>query len=199
MNVNEIWKPVKDYEGLYEVSNYGNIRRIYRNGKIRILKTNNYPNGYLNICLCKSNIKKSMLVHRLVAIAFIPNPNNKKQVNHINGIKDDNVVYNLEWVTDSENLLHAFRVLKRKGPQSCLGKFGKDHHSSKPVLKYDLNNILITRYDGVEDASRITGIKSRGIAKCCRGQCKTYGGFVWKYESEKNAMREETFLPIGAN
>ena len=61
MNVNEIWKPVKDYEGLYEVSNYGNIRRIYRNGKIRILKTNNYPNGYLNICLCKSIPKLSTL------------------------------------------------------------------------------------------------------------------------------------------
>lgn len=199
MNTKEMWKPIKDYEGLYEVSDYGNVRRIdYDSKRINIhLKLSRESNGYLRVCLSKNNRKKSISVHRLVAISFIPNPKFKAQVNHINGIKDDNRVVNLEWVTDSENLLHAFRILKRKGPQSWLGKLGKDHHSSKAVEKYGLDNILMSEYGSINEASRMTGIKSSHISRCCRHERKTSGGFIWKYKAEKQSALEEYVYPIG--
>lgn len=117
----EIWKDIKGYEGYYQVSNLGNVRRLptiikYKNEGFR-----NYPpkdlipektyDGYLRIVLMKEHKKQRFQIHRLVADAFIPNPENKEQVNHINGNKADNRVENLEWCTSSENARHAFDVL----------------------------------------------------------------------------------------
>ena len=101
----EIWKPIKDYEGLYEVSNLGRVKSLnYRGtGKERILKNTERSNGYLAIGLIKNGKTKMFRVHRLVAEAFIPNPENKPCVDHINTIKNDNRVENLRWVTCEEN------------------------------------------------------------------------------------------------
>lgn len=102
--------------GLYEISNYGNVRKInkdYRSPKYRYLKQAKQYNGYCRVILTKNKIKFTALIHRLVAKAFIPNPDNKPTVNHINGIKSDNCVKNLEWATFSENLQHSILVLAR--------------------------------------------------------------------------------------
>lgn len=106
----EIYKDIVGYEGLYQVSNLGNVKSFHRNkdGTIIKLKTNKY--GYNNINLCKKGNKKFILVHRLVATLFIQNKLNKPCVNHINGIKNDNRVQNLEWCTYSENSIHANRL-----------------------------------------------------------------------------------------
>ena len=116
MNQNEIWKAVVGYEGIYEVSSLGRVRsldkikigsRFNSNIKGKILSLRVVNHGYRALILQNNNIKKNVPVHRIVAKAFIPNPEGKKEVNHINLIKDDNRVENLEWCTRSENMIHA--------------------------------------------------------------------------------------------
>lgn len=100
----ENWKDIKDYEGYYQVSNFGNIKSLRNN---KILKKSLDSRGYNHFITSLNNKSKLFKIHRLVALHFIPNPENKNQVNHINGIKTDNTVENLEWVTAKENIQHA--------------------------------------------------------------------------------------------
>lgn len=109
----EIWKEVAGSDGKYKVSNLGNMM-TYRGRTPRLLKQHANPKGYMITCLCVNRKSKTVVVHRLVAQAFIPNPENKPQVNHIDGKKANNVVSNLEWNTASENGLHSFKYLGRK-------------------------------------------------------------------------------------
>ena len=115
----EVWKDVEGYEGLYQVSTCGNVKslpKVRRNGtgtyiqKERLLKPSNTSTGYKKVELCKDGKRKGFKVHRLVAIAFIPNPDNKPEVNHIDGNKINNNIDNLEWVTSSENSIHAYET-----------------------------------------------------------------------------------------
>ena len=101
----EIWKEIKSYEGIYQISNFGKVKRLYKNGKIHILKPRINHKGYARVALC-SRSRKEYCVHRLVGEAFIINPYNKPQINHIDGNKLNNNVNNLEWVTPRENCLH---------------------------------------------------------------------------------------------
>lgn len=114
----ENWASIDGYEGLYEVSDTGMVRSLKRtttSGKV--LSQRSGTGGYLSVCLCKDNHKKSFVVHRLVARAFVTNPENKPEVNHKNGVRTDNRAENLEWVTRSENERHAYEVLG-KSPQA---------------------------------------------------------------------------------
>lgn len=153
-------------------------RNYHQTGRIKKLKEK-IEKGYSRVCLCINNIKTYKSIHRLVAEAFIPNPENKPQVNHKNGIKTDNRVENLEWVTASENELHSFRVLKKRPNSYWVGKFGKDNPRSKPVLQF-INNVLVAEFSGVSEAERQTGIKH--ISSVCCGKRKIAGGYQWKYK-----------------
>ncbi len=186
----EIWKDVSEYKGIYQISRLGLVKSLERmrltkgrgicKVKERILKSALDRRGYSYVILCKNGIKKSNLIHRLIGIAFIPNPENKSQINHKNGIKIDCWVGNLEWMTCSENHFHAFRTGLRIS--NLLGKFGKDHHRSKTVLQYDLQDNFITEYGSIREAERKTSIKHSNISSVCLGSQKTAGGYKWVYK-----------------
>ena len=167
------------YEGLYQVSSLGRVKRI---NKDRYRKVNISRYGYVLVNLYKNGISKNISVHRLVAEAFIPNPENKPQVNHKNGVKTDNRIQNLEWCTAKENVTHSYKTLKRQQWTSPnKGRFGKDNSNSKITLQYDMNGNLIRKWNSKIDASKALNIDAGSISKCCTGERKQAGGYKWRY------------------
>ena len=163
---NEIWKDCPDFEGWYLVSNYGRFKRIMPAPKAivgRLINPSVQRQGYLLVDLSIKGISKKFIAHRMVARAFIPNPENKPQVNHKDGIKSNNHVSNLEWVTASENVLHSFRIGLEKPMQ------GESHHQAKltnkdvfmirKLLKNGVRNKDLAKRYSV-DRNSITNIKS---------------------------------------
>lgn len=180
----EIWKDINGYEGFYQVSNLGRVRSVDRwvngnhincdfqfmKGKIRKLRKNKY--GYWTVLLRKNCTPKGFLVHRLVAEAFIPNPNNLPCVNH----KDENpanpVVDNLEWCTNAYNTNYS-----NVGERVAKFKFRK-------VIQFDKNMNEIKRWDSLKEAAKSINRAQQNISRCCRGKSATCGGYKWKYEDE---------------
>lgn len=181
----EIWKPIDGFEGLYEVSNMGNIKRLqktitdkYRNRNVKEkIMTPRKSKDYLTICLHRDDDSKECRIHRLVAQAFIPNPENKPQVNHKDGNKQNNCVDNLEWNTQSENMKHAYKLGLKKS--STKGKFGTLNATSKKVGQYDLNGKFIKEWDCIQEVKRKLGLNSGNISSCCHGKRNHVGGYKW--------------------
>lgn len=187
----EIWKDVKGYEGLYQVSNLGNVKsksRVVNNRKIigKILTPADTSKGYLGVSLYKNGSKKTASIHKLVAIAFIPKVKNKPQINHKDGDKHNNKVDNLEWCNGSENLKHAFELGLKKPSKTSLGKFGENHPNSKKVIQYDLNNKKIREFACLSDIKRELNFNLGNLSECCNGTRKTAYGFIWRYANEQN-------------
>ena len=148
-------------------------------GKEKKLKPFLEVGGYLKVQLYKNGTTKKCKVHRLVAKAFIPNHENKPQVNHINGIKTDNRIENLEWCDNSENQLHAYKNNLHKR------KYGKDHYNSVVVNQYDIQGRFLRKWYCVKDIERQLGFDNRNICACCRHKIPTAYGYKWEYEKEK--------------
>lgn len=163
----EIWKDIKDYEGLYEVSNLGRVRSLNYNktGEIRLLKVQKHSDGYLQVGLRKDGKQKLYTVHRLVCEAFIPNPDGLPCVNHIDEDKTNNHVWNLEWCTVKYNTNYGTGIERR----------------SKRVYQYTLDGSFIRSYYTTREAARQTGIHHTRISAVALGKQNSAGGYIWSF------------------
>lgn len=189
MRTNEVWKPIPKYEGIYQVSNFGRVKSLNRwvtckNGnrqrrKERILKLRKNRGGYLIVGLHQHGEMNTFKVHRLVAQAFVPNPNHYSQVNHKDENKMNNKMENLEWCTVKYNNNYGTRIQRRAVTQT-------NGLQSKPVNQYDLQGKLLRRWPSLRECRR-HGLSNASISKCCHGKQRTAYGCIWKFEKEKSA------------
>ena len=158
----EIWKSIEGFEGLYEISNIGRVKSIgtYNTCKRGIMNPMIDPDGYPHVRLYNNGTSKDIAIHRLVAIAFIPNPNKYRYVNHKDENTQNNKVSNLEWCTNSYNLIYS------KG---------------KKVAQYTREGEFIKEFNCIADASRECNVPTTNISKCCKGKRYSAGNFIWRY------------------
>lgn len=153
----EEWRDIKGYEGFYQVSSLGKVKTLanncFKSSKPKEMRLVTTPLGYKRVKLCKRGEHKTCSVHRLVAMAFLPNPENKPEVNHIDGNPSNNAVDNLEWVTSRENILHSYAKLGKKAP-NC-----------RRVRCLETGVV----YPSTAEAGRVLGLNCMHIAGCCRG------------------------------
>ena len=163
----EIWKDIKGYEGDYQVSSYGRVKS-YKNGKEKILKPRLTTRKYLQVHFCKNKIVKNFQVHRLVALAFLPNPQNFPHINHKDENKMNNNLENLEWCDAKYN--------------NNYGNHGKRISESlgKKIDQYTLDGKFVKEWESTMECER-NGYDHSNVAACCRGKRKTYKGFIWSY------------------
>ena len=183
MNSKEIFKDVEGFEGLYLVSNYGNIMSLnYGNfGITKLLKPVNHHGGYKVVHLTKNRKVYNRMVHTLVAKAFISNPKNKPLVNHKDGNKHNNRADNLEWVTYKENKAHAIAT-GLVNPHINSNPKGKDNHNSKPIIQYSKSGELIKYWQCISDAARYLKCNPCMLVNNASGRTKSAHGYIWKYQ-----------------
>lgn len=167
----EEWKIIEGCNGVYSVSNMG---RVKNNKKNRLLKQSMLHNGYLAVHITEMGKLKYYRVHRLVGKYFVDGYQKEKQINHKDGNKTNNKHDNLEWVTPSQNIKHAFSIGLKTVDYSNI-------KNPKAVKQYSMNGEFIKEYPSIKDAERHTGIDNSAIAKVCKGKYKSSGGFKWQY------------------
>ena len=182
----EIWKDVVGYEGLYQVSNMGNVRSLnWKNcGYTRNLWLKPHNKGYFQVELVKNKKKKTFVVHRLVSVAFIPNPDNLPCVNHKDENKQNNCVDNLEWCDYGYNNRYSMNL----HPERYVGihrkptpKYGK--RKCYPIIQISLNGEIVREWENSRAIFLETGMSDWSISECCRGNRKTAYGYKWQYAS----------------
>ena len=179
----EYWKPVVGYEGLYEVSNWGRVKSLkrlvksprgYRTVCERTLKPTKDSHGYLCVSLYKEGEMKFVKIHRLVAEAFLNNPDNLPQINHKDEDKTNNHVNNLEWCDAQYNCNYGTRT-ERLSKSQINGK------RSKIVIQYNLDGTFVREWQSTRECER-NGFDKGAVCKCCLGELKKYKDFIWKYK-----------------
>lgn len=179
----------------YMVSNFGKVKCLNwgKTGKEKNLTSFNRGNGYL----CVNIDRKLISIHRIVAETFVPNPEEKPYIDHINTVRTDNIVLldddgktilytNLRFCTPHENNMNklSLKNMSRNAGKSCLGKFGAEHHRSISIVQLTLGCQFIKKWSCAMEVERKLGIYHGDIIKCCRGKRKSAGGYKWKYASD---------------
>lgn len=183
----EIWLPVEGYEN-YQVSNMGRVKSLNynRTKQEKILCQRKFKDGYLYVNLCKYGRIKTCKVHRLVAIAFIPNTNNYPTVNHNNEIKTDNRVCNLCWMDYSQQQRHGTCIQRRVDSTDWKSVGRKNAEKltngvlSKQVYQYSLDGTLVGIWQSTRECGR-NEYKQSNVSACCKGKLKHYKGYIWSY------------------
>ena len=204
IKIGEVWKDIPNYEGYYQISNLGRIKSVarkvkyqnsYRNVKEKLKKTFIGKQGYERVELSKNGKIKKYNVHRIVANVFISNPLNKETVNHINGIKTDNRVENLEWATRSENELHAYKIglAKNSEKQRNVARLYCKENKIKSIIQLDLDGNFIKEWKSAKEVEEKINISRKNISQCITGKNKTAGGYKWltKELYEQNCYKLE--------
>lgn len=189
----EIWKDIKGYEGLYQVSSLGRVKSLKRefysgmNYQLkksypeRILKKRYTKTGYVYVGLSKKGDVRKFKVHRLVAMAFLPNPHNKSCVDHTNGVRDDNRLENLRWVDASQNMRNPHTV--KSVARAKMGENNPMKKKCRPVQQIDFETgKIIAEYAGVKEAARRLSTDSGDISRCCNGKKLKHKGFVFRFK-----------------
>lgn len=176
----ELWKDIKGYEGLYQVSTKGNVRSLnWRNhGFVKNLYLKKQNRGYLQVELAKNGKTKMFMVHRLVAEAFLKNPEDYPCVNHLNEEKQDNRVENLEWCSASTNVKYS---LEKHRDRVTNRRYHTSHcRLTKPILQIK-DGTVVRRWDNSRQIFKETGMSDWSISECCRGNRKHAYGYDWQY------------------
>lgn len=195
----EDWKIIEEYPN-YMVSSEGKVKSIERNDgrgrhkKGKILSPRYNTRGYITVVLYKNGKPQTFRVNRLVAQVFIPNPDNKPYVDHINGDRADNRVCNLRWVTHKENMNNPLTRLKLKNNigQKIATECSR-LKTSKPVLQFSKNGDFIRKWDSASVAERDGNFNGTSIGDCCRGKYKTSGGYIWRFANEYERIPFKVF------
>lgn len=180
----EIWKDIEGYEGLYQVSNLGNVRSLNwaKRGIVKNLYLKKQNRGYLHVELAKNGVRKSATVHRLVAMAFIPNPGNLPLINHKDENPLNNRAENLEWCDCSYNSGYSLsRHPERAKNKKATEKYGK--RLTLKINQYAKDGSFVRRWENSRTIFLETGYSDWSISECCRGKRKTAYGYIWRYAS----------------
>lgn len=184
--MNEVWRPVKGYETLYEVSNFGRVRSLFRYK--RILKPMISNSGYQRVDLFKNKKRKQFSVHRLVAIAFIDNPFDKPFVNHKDENKLNNCIDNLEWLDHIENCQYGTAIQRRVANTDYKKRRTNNANQIKavsiPISQFDIHGNFIRHWNSAAECSRVLNITASGIRRVVLGERKTAGGYIFKERGE---------------
>ena len=193
----EIWKEIEWFDN-YQISNLGRVKNIKFDRYVKPLLDNK---GYLTVNLYKNGKMKRLLLHRLISIAFIPNPENKPCIDHINTDRLDNRIENLRWCTQKENHNNPLSIVnhgnasrgrivseeqKKNQSEKMKGRFKGVRKSSKKIIQLTLDGIFVRGWDAIKDAAESLGVSSSAIWNCLNGKCqvKSIKGFKWEYKKE---------------
>lgn len=185
----EVWKDIKGFKGVYQISNFGSLKSFKKDINGKVLSNTNKKGGYFSVILRKGEKVKTTRIHRLVAEAFLPNPDNLSQVHHKDGNKQNNCIDNLEWVSEKEHNL----ITQQQNPNTIAGLVNYNKFiRPKKVQQYSLNGELLAEYNNGTEAYLRTGVCLRNIHQVAsktpfnqKGNVrKQAGGYIWKYKDE---------------